>query len=161
MNTLLCYIYGCARTGVERTCQASTHLGKREQDDQPIEQRLSKLVAIAAARSTSQAARSAAGARPGSSQVLGRTGGGINETQRPSRQARGIVHTTLIYLSFHAYCKSIHAYLYADWCLNTIAKLTLWQILSTGSVFAPRFWTEMKLRISGFLEVSVSIGFGS
>jgi hypothetical protein len=55
----------------------------------------------------------------------------------------------------------MHIYMPIDVLINTIAKLTLWQILSTGSVFAPRFWTEMKLRISGFLEVSVSIGFGS
>jgi len=96
--------YGCARTEVDSeeverqrsqtdACQASTHLGKRERDagtsrdPKPGDSILCKLNAIVAAVSTSQAARSAARL---SSQVLGT--GGANETQCPSRQAKGSVH---------------------------------------------------------------------
>ena len=89
--------YGCARTEVDRS-----DLGKLERDagtsrdPKPGDSILGKLNAIVAAVSTSQAARSAARL---SSQVLGTTG--ANETQCPSRQAKGSTQTLMHQLLQH------------------------------------------------------------
>ncbi|CAL4908882.1 unnamed protein product [Urochloa decumbens] len=93
------------------TCQASNHLGKCERDAQtcrdlkPVDQTLSKLNAITAAESTSQAARL-------SSQVVGT--GGTNETI----QAQDLIYRERVCNKFQDGNETSHR-----WILGAIAEL--------------------------------------